>query len=389
MKKIFTLLAILAGLVGAAVYYEKEQSASLNTAASKGVKLREYLLPDLDRAAVRKFRIHNGKDTVTIQISDDQKQLTLAERGGYPASMEKVSTALDELAEQKISNKAGVAKSAWSKNKLNAPGDGAEGVGTQVELIGSADKPLATLILGNNVDISGGATSTPMMGGNTRLIRIPSDADTIWNVSNTFYDLEAKPENWLDKSFIDTSKIKELSVTAANKEDSWKVAKKAETEAEFYLADAAAGQSLDTTKLPGSSVLASPSFTDVHAKEKAAELLKDSTAVKVVTFDGFSYDLALAKQGKAGEEKYYLSVNVSAEIPASRSPVKDEKEEDKKKADEAFATAKKAKEDRLAKEQKCSGWVYEVSEYTINNLLKKRNEILKLDVPPAQPAAGN
>jgi len=57
--------------------------------------------------------------------------------------------------------------------------------------------------------------------------------------------------------------------------------------------------------------------------------------------------------------------------------VKDEKPEDKKKADEEFAVTKKTQEEKLAKEKKHEGWVYEVSSYVISNVLKKRGETLK------------
>jgi hypothetical protein len=205
-------------------------------------------------------------------------------------------------------------------------------------------------------------------------------------VNNTYFDLEAKPENWLDKAFIDVQKIKEITVTAPKADDSWKVNRPDENAPDFVLAAAKSGESLDATKLPASSVLSAPTFNDVNAKDKAAELLKAASKVKITTFDGFTYDAQVAKQSKDGSDKYYLSVTVAAEIAKERAPVKDEKPEDKKKKDEEFAAAKKSKEEKLAKEQKFAGWVYEVSEYTVNNLLKKRSEIVKLDVPAATPA---
>jgi hypothetical protein len=283
-----------------------------------------------------------------------------------------------------------IGKGAWTKHSLKAPGDGTEGIGTQVEVKDGGDKALATLILGSNTEISGNANANPMMGSSQRLIRTPEDGETIWQVSNTFFDLEAKPENWVDKAFIDVQKIRDISVTAPKAEDSWAIKRGADTETDFVLADAKPSEKLDNTKLTAGSLLSSPSFNDVSTKDKAAELLKEPVKAKITTFDGFSYDVQVAKQSKDGSDKYYMTVAVSADIPKARAPVKDEKEEDKKKADEAFAADKKTKEDKLAKEQKFAGWVYEVSEYTVNNLLKKRSEIVKLEVPKAEepkPAA--
>jgi hypothetical protein len=390
MKKLLLLLAILGGLIGFAVYYQNQQNLSLNTAATRGVKLREKLLPDLQVSSARKFIVRDAKASVSITIADDLKSAVVAERGGYPASIEKLGTVLSDLREQTISSKVQIGKGAWTKHSLKAPGDGTEGIGTQVEVKDGGDKALATLILGSNTEISGNANANPMMGSSQRLIRTPEDGETIWQVSNTFFDLEAKPENWVDKAFIDVQKIRDISVTAPKAEDSWAIKRGADTETDFVLADAKPSEKLDNTKLTAGSLLSSPSFNDVSTKDKAAELLKEPVKAKITTFDGFSYDVQVAKQSKDGSDKYYMTVAVSADIPKARAPVKDEKEEDKKKADEAFAADKKTKEDKLAKEQKFAGWVYEVSEYTVNNLLKKRSEIVKLEVPKAEepkPAA--
>jgi hypothetical protein len=390
MKKLLLLLAILGGLIGFAVYYQNQQNLSLNTAATRGVKLREKLLPDLQVSSARKFVVRDAKASVSITIADDLKSAVVAERGGYPASIEKLGTVLSDLREQTISSKVQIGKGAWTKHSLKAPGDGTEGIGTQVEVKDGGDKALATLILGSNTEISGNANANPMMGSSQRLIRTPEDGETIWQVSNTFFDLEAKPENWVDKAFIDVQKIRDISVTAPKAEDSWAIKRDKDTENDFVLADAKPSEKLDNTKLTAGSLLSSPSFNDVSTKDKAAELLKEPVKAKITTFDGFSYDVQVAKQSKDGSDKYYMTVAVSADIPKARAPVKDEKEEDKKKADEAFAADKKTKEDKLAKEQKFAGWVYEVSEYTVNNLLKKRSEIVKLEVPKAEepkPAA--
>lgn len=386
MKKILLLLIVLGGVIGTALFYQEQQNATLNTASTKGVKMRERLFPDLDISAVRKFKIQDAKSSVNIAVSNDLKSATVAERGGYPASIDKLGTALSELREQTIASKQQVGKGAWAKNTLKAPGDGTEGIGTQVEMIGTADKPLGTMVLGQNIDIAGGQSSTPMMGGNQRFVRIPEDGETIWVVSNIFTELEAKPENWLDKAFIDVQKIKDITVTAPKADDSWSVNRADENATDFALVKPNAGETLDTSKLPASSILSSPTFNDVSGKDKAVELLKDANKVKITTFDGFTYDVLVAKQSKDGSDKYYVSVAVTAEITKERPPVKDEKDEDKKKKDEEFASAKKTSEDKLAKEQKFAGWVYEVSEYTVNNLLKKRSEIVKLDVPPATTA---
>lgn len=385
MKKILILLAVLAALIVTAVVYQKQQNATLNSAATSGAKSRDLLLPKLDITEVQKIRVKDDKGEVNIAINDDRKGAAVAERGGYRASLDRVGRVLSELREQKIASKQQVGKGAWAEIKVQPPGEAQEGVGTLVELLGSGGKVLASLVLGEQLSIAGGVSSTGLSGGNQRFVRIPEDGDTIWVVSNTFYDLEAKPEAWLDKAFIDVQKIQEIAVKMAEAGDSWRVGRKDEAATDYDLLDAKPGEELDRPKLSVSSLLSAPTFNDVHAKDKAAELLKGAITARITTFDGFTYDVQVAKQSKDGADKYYLSFEVKADIPQTRAAPKDEKEEDKKKADEAFAADKKAREEKLAKEQQFAGWVFEVSEYTVNNLFKKRAEIVR---SKQEPAAG-
>ena len=387
MKKIILLLIVLAALIGTAVVYEKIQNENLNTANKRGLKVREFLLPDLNINDIQGLHLKDDKSAVTVSIAEDRLSATVAERGGYPASVDRISSVLRDLEAQKIANKQVVGKSAWPEIKVVAPGEGSTGVGTLVELKPVAGKQGRSFVLGEQLNIAGGRSSTQFSGGAQRFVRIPDDGETIWVIDNTFYDLDPKPETWLDKAFIDVQKLKEVTVTHPKAEDSWKVSRPDENEQSFALADLKPGEGLDSSKLAISTLLSSPTFNDVHPKDKAGELLKDPVKAKLITFDGFTYDLQVAKTAGEGGDKYYMTVAVSATIPQARTPEKDEKEEDKKKRDEEFAARKKTLEEKLAKEQKFAGWVYEVSEYTVNNLLKARKDIIRKVSPPEPPPA--
>lgn len=391
MKKILILLIILGGLVGAGIVYQKQQNSVLNTAASTGVKVREQLLPDLDILAVKKIRVKDAKSEATVSLAEDGKSATVEQRGGYPASMDRISTVIQELYEQRIANKQQVRKGAWAEIQVQPPGEGSEGVGTQVELIGEGGKIIKSLILGKTIDTAGGRASNQFGGSGQRFVRIPDDGDTIWVVSNPFTDLEPKPESWLDKAFIDIQRIKEITLVPPQADEGWKVDRPNDAAMEFALMDAKPGEALDAAKLPVGNLLSTPVFNDVVTKEESAKVLKGASKVNIVTFDGFVYDLEVVKQPSAdGVGRFYLSVNVKGNFPKSRPPVKDEKEEDKKKADEAFAAKTKELEAKLAREQKFAGWVFEVSEYTVNSLFKKRSEIVKVaaKATPAPAAPG-
>lgn len=377
MKKILILIVVLAALVGAALYQQKDRKSRLSSGSRIGTQSREMLISDLDVNSVQQIRIKDAKSEVNVALKGSA--WTVAERGGYEASFDKISTALLALKEQKITRKQRVGKESWGKIGVQPPGEpNGFGIGTLVELLDGKGNIKKSLVLGGSVTSSGNQNASPMGGNSERLVRIPEDGETIWTVGNTFADLDPKPDGWLDKAFIDVQKIKSVEVTDEKPAESWK-ASRADAEAtEFALEGAKDGERIDTAKISLATLLATPTFNDVLGKDKAAATMKGAVKAKITTLEGFTYTVqAVKKAGENGSaDKYYLTASVSADIAKERSPVKDEKAEDKKKNDEAFAAEKKKKEDKLATEKKFEGWVYEVTEYTISSLLKKRSEIL-------------
>lgn len=390
MKKIIILIVVLAALIGAALYQQKDRKSRLSTGSRKGVELRDMLIPDLDVNSIQKIRIKDAQNEVNVALNGTV--WTVAERGGYEASFDRISRSLLALKEQKISRKQFVGREAWAKVGVQPPGEpNGYGIGTLVELLDAKGNIKKSFVLGGNVNSSGNPNASPFGGSSERLVRMvnPDDGETIWTINNTFADLESKADAWLEKAFFDVQKIKSVEVTAAKPEDSWKATRADAETTEFALEGAKPGEKIDAGKVSLATLLSGPTFNDVLAKDKAAAALKDAVKVKIVTFDGFTYNVQAAKQaGKDGAgDKYYLFVSVSADLPKSRPAVKDEKEEDKKTNDAAFAEEKKKLEEKLAAEKKLEGWVYDVSEYTVSNLLKKRGEILAEPDknPPASP----
>jgi hypothetical protein len=392
MKKSILLLALLAGIIGIAYFKSNERNSRLNRSAGNE-KLPEKLFPDFDVNGVSKLHIKEDKQETTIAIQGDA--WVVAERNGYPANKEKLQTVLVSLANEPVKAARRIGKDSWGKVGVNSPGDAtAFGVGTLIELFDEKGTVKHSLVLGGSVSTSGGANAQASMFGappGNRFVRI-LDKETIWEVGNQYTDLVNKPEQWLLKDFIAISKIKSIAVTAAKPEDSWKASRKTEEETDFVLEGGKPGEKIDSAKADVAALLSSPTFDDVLGKDKAAETFKDSVKATITTFEGFTYNLQAVKKPAAdgGSDKYYLSVTTTGKFADKREPVKDEKEEDKKKKDEEFAAAKKALEEKLAKEKGFDGWVYQVTEYTINTLLKKRSEIVKVeekkDEAPAAPA---
>jgi hypothetical protein len=388
MKKSLVLLLLLAGLVGLAVVTKKQKEARLSENVRRGVTTREYLVPNLDVNAVKTVKIQDKNQTVTLK--QGAEQWIVEERNGYGVDFGKISQSLMELRETKIAGKQLLGKGAWAGENVLEPAEGVtEGVGTLVKLLDEKGGDLATLVLGGDVKVSGG--NSPQMGApSQRLVRIPQDEDSLWMVGTTLGSFQAKPEEWLDKAFIAVQDLASVTVTAPDAAESWKASRASKDITDYTLEGLKEGDEFDPAKLTLASLLTSASFNDVKPKAEAAELLKGAHKAVLTTFDGFTYELQVAKQSKDGADKFFMSVAVKADLPKARKPGADEKEEDKKRLDDEYKAAQDTLKAKLEKEQKLQSWVFEVAEYTVNNLLVKRSDLIKKPEPaaPAPEASG-
>jgi hypothetical protein len=382
MKKSLILLLLLAGLVGLAVVTKKQKEAKLSENVRRGVSTREYLLPDLDVNAIKTVKIKDKDGQVTLK--QGAEQWTVEERAGYGVDFGKISQALMNLRETKIAGKQLLGKGAWKDENVLEPAEGVkEGTGVLVNLLDDKGSDVATMIIGGDVQVSGG--NSPQMGQTPqRLVRLPQDEGILWMVAADVSSLVAKPEEWLDKGFVAVQDMATLTVTAPVAEDSWKVSRASKDVTDYTLEGLKEGDEFDSAKLTLASLLSTASFNDVKPKAEAGELLKNSSKATITTFDGFTYDVQVAKQSKDGADKYFMTVAVKADLPKARVPGKDEKEEDKKRLDEAFAAAQKTLTEKLEREKKLADWVFEVAEYTVNNLLVRRADLIKKPAAPIE-----
>jgi hypothetical protein len=392
MKKIVPFILLVA-LVAFAYIYTGNGSKRLNSANLSGAQMRKLLLPDLALNDIRKIRIREGASQLNLLVENGQWRVK--ERDGYPAAFDKIQRVLMALSELKIADKAVIGKSAFAEAQLLGPEEGAaDRTGLCVDLMNEKGDIVAGFIAGKSETSSGGASSGQFMGGpgERRMVRTSqaSEKETVWWVADGFSDWKADPKDWVDKAFVDVRKLKFAAVTAASPADSWSASRKSE-EVAFELLEPKNGEELDTAKAGGlGNILSGATYNDVLTKEKTTpDFMKGALTAKLTTFEGFTYDVkVLDKKGESeGEKKTYLSIAVSADINKTRTPEKDEKPEDKKKKDDEFAASVKLLEDKLAKEKKAEGWVYEISSYNVEVLTKKRSEVLRDKTPPA-PAPG-
>ncbi len=208
-----------------------------------------------------------------------------------------------------------------------------------------------------------------------------------------FSRLETDIKGWLDKNaFFKVEKIKSVTVTGNAPEESWKISRETET-GDLKLDAPAAGEDFDGAKAsPISSAFSFVQFVDVLPAAEAAKAALDKplrTAV-IETFDGFTYTI---KVGAAEGENNYLSYSVDGKFPETRTPPapkeKDkpaETEEEKKKADEAFAKTTEDFKKKLAEEKSHQSHIFSIAKSSLEPILKKRPDFMKDKAAPG--AAG-
>ena len=380
-RKQLTLLIVLAVALGGLGWLANQRRQS--SFDESKVRLGEKVLPDFPINDVARFSIKQAKAETTIARKDDL--WIVVERDNYPANFSTISEFLRKFWELKVAKPVRVGPSRLTALELVTPDKGA---GTLVEFKDNSGKVIKTVLLGakHMREASGGGES-PFGGGGAfpdgRYLMVGTDIATVSLVSEPFSNAEAKPADWLNKDWFKVDKLKSVSVVTGEATNNWKIARESET-GEWKLAEAKAGETLDTGKSSGAtSALSYPSFNDVLTGTNAAGAMDKPISGTLETFEGFTYTVKIKK---SDEENYNFQVDVAGNFPKERTPGKDEKAEDKDKLDKEFKEALSKKEEKLKTEKGYAKWTYVVSKWTVDPLLKARHELLADKPAETKPA---
>jgi hypothetical protein len=377
-RKQFIILLVLVVVLGVAglVLYQRNQS-SWQGGGRQGAT--QKLLGDLPVNDVASIVIKGGTNQLDLIKKDNLWRVK--ERNDYPASFSEISGFLLKAADLKATQTEEVGASQLGRYKLLPPGPGTN-TAVLVELRDQGGKVIKSLLLGKTHMRKSEGRPSPMgeMGDNEgfpdgRYVMVGTGAKTVAVVSDPLSNLEAKPDLWLNKDFFKVEKIRSIAVAYPVATNSWKVTRETETASDWKLAEAKPGEQLDSSKTSSFSyALNAPSFADVLTTDTKPEQtgLDKPTVITVDTFDNFTY---LIKVGQKTNDNLPMVVAVTAQIAKERTPGKDEKAEDKARLDKEFKEKQKQFEDKLSQEQACEKWVYLVSNYTFDSLLKERAQL--------------
>ena len=382
-KQLAFVLVLLVVVGGVALYLNNRTTASWSQTATVATgKILDFPLNDVSQITIKE----GGTEINLVKKEDSWR---VKERADYPADFEKVGSLVRKLWELKPVQDVKVGPSQLARLQLTEPAEGSEH-GTLIDLKGAGDKRVAALLLGKKHLRNEDESNAP--GGSFPIGRyvMPEDGSShVYLVSDTFQEIQMKPEQWLSRDFIKIENAESVAVNGTEPGKSWKITREnATSTAPWKLVDAKPGEELDNSKAAGAAAVFNyPNFADVLPADTSVSetgLDKPST-VRIETFDGFVYEL---KVGKLMGENYPVLVSVKADLPKERPLVPDEKPEDKSKKDEEFQNRQKQLTEKLAKEEKLPTRPYLIAKGTIDQLLKDRAALMaEKKSPTATPGA--
>jgi hypothetical protein len=391
-KQFLTLIVLGLVIGGLGLYLANRRKASYS---GTSFQAGEKVIKDFPINNVAQVRILQQTNEINLVRGD---VWTVKERWNYPANFTEIHDFLRKVWDLKPVQEVEAGPSQYGRlTLLNPAQDKSTNSGTLVEFKDDKGGNLKSILLGKQHmrESPGGGMG---MGGGFPVGRyvLAPETKKVWLVSETFSNVETKPEQWLSKDFFKIEKVKSVSVTSPNPTNTWSLSRETET-GEWKMADLKDGEKFDAAKASSLNyALSSPSFNDVASPEAKPEEIgfDQPTVAKLETFDGFAYTVTL---GRTNEDNLPLKMEVAANFQKERAPGQDEKPEDKEKLDKEFKDKLAKLEEKLKNEEKIEKWTYLVSKWTVDPLLKPRTDFLTekkeetraadTESKPADPAA--
>lgn len=370
-RKQFLILLFFVLIVGGGglVIYQQSNRSWESSAATIGGKL----LPNLPVNDIAGITIKGGTNELHLVKTDNLWRVR--ERANYAANFGQISEWLIKLADLKIAQSQDVGPSQLGRFALLPPGT-ATNTGTQVEFTDANGKVVGSLLLGKKHLKKPAAGQPDMMGmgeegwPDGRYVQAGGQTTSLAVITDPMENAEPKPEQWLNKDFINVEKPSVIAVDFPAATNSWKLMRASETN-DWQLASPGPKEKLDTSKIYSvTTPFSSPSFTDLLPPDTKPEAagLTNVTRITLDTLDGFTY---AAQVGQKRNENYPVTFTITANLPTPITGTN--------AAAVAAQSRLKTLTEKLTREQGCQKWIYLLPTYVVDPLLKPRGDLLVVE----------
>ena len=342
-KGVIMLLGVTVVVVVAAmVIRQSEQRSNISTQGA--------YFPDLLQQSnqVTKAIIKDRESTTTLKKDGDQWRIV--EKNEYPASTEKVRELVLGLArlqrlEAKTNNPELYAK--LEVNDINEP----ESSSKLVQLMNDSDKDLAVLIVGKNKATQGGTSKRQLY------VRTPGDAQS-WLVEGLMPVL-GNTTDWLDKAIIKPEVGEIRSVTVDNADDSFVVSRESAEATDFTLQELGPDEEVESQYTVNQIAQSFKELRLEDVKSKSSFDLSSTETSRAIleSFDGAQIELDIHNKGE----------QVFGQLHASHI----ESNESDQVA--TGSVLEKVKQWNAIWDK----WIYELPSYQVENILVKKEDLIK------------
>ncbi|HEY1582756.1 MAG TPA: DUF4340 domain-containing protein [Chthoniobacterales bacterium] len=330
--------------------------------------------------------------TGQVNLNKKGDSWVVAEKSDYPADFEMVSTFVREAWELKpVQELRVVGSSQLGKLSLLPPRKGTGG-GTLAIFRSVQGKRLAAILFGKKYmreTTQSFAQGRPFPAG--RYVTPETGLQRVFLVSAVLPQIDERPEQWLDRSFIKIQKPVSVTVAGSSPGLNWTLERTAGAK-NWKLVGATSSEQLDQAKtIQIVSALSSiSSFVDVIAPNTKPESigLDRPTIITIKTEDGSTYIL---KIGNKMGETYPLIFRMEANPTKIGALVKGEKSATGVKFERETKAKSNILRQKLAQEQSFKGRIFLVPQFGIERLKKNRADLLLTKTTPAtssSPSAG-
>lgn len=380
-KQVWILCVVAVILLGIGISMNRSRHQDWRAGGTGAAVLPGFEITEVDR-----FVLHQQDGTVTVEFRDGRWRVR--ERQGYPAKYETLATFLETLRDLTVTQTLAVGESQYGRLKLNEPGQ--DDAGILLTLHNRGGEELGALVFGReHLRRSPGGDAMGMGDYPTgRYLRVKGGKE-VFLVANPLATVEQKAGSWLDDTFFQIGDIRAASLEQGG-ETLWSASREDKSADLRLEGGIPADKEADSARLGSiKNAFSWARFHDVLAAAETdpAEIGFDQPKVFVAReFDGIAYTVTVGNKNAAG--RYHLAVQAAYEGPAERTPGEDETDEDRERLDGQFAkTLQEMREKVAGLNARTEGWVYLVDSWTVDNVIKTRDELLKDKLEPETPAA--